>query len=307
MGIKEEKILLNLIEQGDVLDAIEHLSKCPLQESQRKEVISIASRYHRLKRKDRLGILSFEQVNISENQIVNHLIDLINWPEEQPYPESKSIEHRPAPRPILWKYISLAAILFVILAVLIDILNYINLSPNSDNSLQLTVFVTDIKGNAVLENQGRLHIPIGNRALNELIGVNGRTNFPDINAKYKGDTIIIGLQADGWEIADGKNTFIFDGRPIGLKVKNDGGMGIISGIVKSRDGQEMIGGAKLLVNADTSTLSNLNGVFKLILPESMWVKNASDHYELTVIKEGYETMTFYYFPRTYAEIRLTKK
>lgn len=307
MIIEEKDFLLNLIRQGDLSNAIEQLSKCSLHVSQMKEVLSIASRYHRLKRKDRLGILSFEQVNISENQIVNHLIELINWPEEQPYPAAKSIEQQPAPRPILWKYISAAAIIFGILAVLVNIFNFINLFPTNDNTLQLTVFVTDTEGNAVLENKGRLHIPLGNRALNEMIGANGRTNFPDINAKYKGDTIVIGLQADGWKIADGNNTFVFDGSPIRLKVRHDDDFGIVNGIVKSRDGQEIIAGAKLLINADTSVLTDLNGIFKLILPEAMWVKNASDHYEITVIKEGYETMTFYYFPKTNAEIRLTKK
>jgi hypothetical protein len=307
MTNEEKGIISDLIGQGDISTAIEKLLAYSLPESQKREVSSIASRYNRLKRKNRLGILSFEQVNITENQIINHLLELINWSGDIPYPEAKSIEREPSPRPILWKYISAAAMIFGILAALTDILNFVNFFPGKENTLHLTVFVTDTKGNPVLENKGRLHIPLGNRALNEIIGTNGRAIFPDIDAKYKGDTIVIGLMADGWEIVDNNTTFVFDGSPIKVRVRRDNSLGIIRGIVKSRDGQEMITGARLLVNTDTSVLTGADGIFNLKLPESMRVKDKSDYYELTTMKSGYETITYYYYPGTIAEIRLTKK
>jgi len=89
---------------------------------------------------------------------------------------------------------------------------------NPDKNKQLTIFVTDSKGNVVLENEGELNIPIGNRILNSPIETNGRTNFPDLISDNIGDLITIGLKADGWEI-DGSNKFKFEGKPITLIVK----------------------------------------------------------------------------------------
>jgi hypothetical protein len=307
MTTEEKNVILNLIRQGDISTAIEQLSKYHLHDSQKKEVLSIASRYHRLKRKDRLGILSFEQINITENQIVGHLLELVSWPVEIPYPVEKSIDQEPSFRPILWKYVSAAAIVLGMLAALTDILDFVNPFPVRDSTTQLTVFVTDPDGSPALEYKGRLHIPLGNRALNEIIGADGRTSFPDIDASCKGDTIEIGLLADGWEIVKDNNTFVFDGTPINLKVRRDNSLGIINGVIKSRDGSEMIAGVRLLVNSDTAVVTDSDGIFKLILPESMRVKNASDPYELTAIKAGYETLTINYYPETNTEIRLTKK
>lgn len=177
----------------------------------------------------------------------------------------------------------------------------------SEKVHQLTVFVTDTNGNVVLENKGRLNIPIGNRALNAPIGFNGKTNFPDITSDNLGDTITIGLDVKGWEIVDDKNTFIFTGEPIHLKVKKDDSLGIIKGAVKSRNGQEFISGASIRVNSDTIILTDSLGFFKITLPEDLQVNKETDSYLLTVSKDGYKMKTQPYFPKSSdAEIRLEK-
>lgn len=223
--------------------------------------------------------------------------------------KSQSAPNTSEPSKVIWKYVKTVAVIMGILGGTAEVLNVLNLFPfNSSRNLQLTVFVTDIKGNAVLEHEGKLNIPLGNRSLNEVIGTNGRTNFSDITGDNKGDTIVIGLDAPGWEIVDGKNTFVFTGEPIHLKVKKDDTLGTIKGVVKSRDGQVFIEGALVQINTDTFAVTNKLGVFRIVLPEKMRIKSDLERYLLTVSKEGYETQNEYYSPLSSdAEFRLNKK
>ena len=192
----------------------------------------------------------------------------------------------------------LIIITFIILTVII--------LPHLNSKLQLTVFVTDTNNNVVLEQEGRINLSLGNRSLNETIGINGRVNFPDILKSCYGDSVIIGLDAKGWEI-EGKNKFIFNGNPIYIKIKKDNSLGIINGIVKSWDGQQFINHASVLINTDTIVFTNSYGVFRIILPENMRVENEIDVYHLTISKEGYKTRTQYYSPNSSDfEIRLEK-
>ena len=308
MTSQEKNELLQLIGAGNVQKAINDLLSIELNESHKKEAIAISSRFQKLKKQDRNGIVSFEQSTITENQITTHLIDLINYPEGQRFPKENSINVTNPSQPIIWKYITMAAVIIGILGSLAEVLNVINILPNKTNEkLQLTVFVTDIKGNVILENIGRLNIPLGNRSLNEIIGANGRTNFPDITAENIGDTILIGLDAEGWEIVNGKNTFVFIGKSIHLKVKKDDSLGMIKGVVTSRGNRQPIEDAKVLINADTIIFTDVNGIFKIVLPEKMRIKKTTDDYRLTVSKEGYVTIDRYHNPKSSdADIRLEK-
>ena len=109
------------------------------------------------------------------------------------------------------------------------------------------------------------------------------------------------------EIADRKNTFVFTGKPISITVKKDNSLGIIKGVIKSRDGQKFIQGAKVLINADTTIVTNENGIFKIVLPEKMRVKSLSESYKLTISKDGFKTVSHYFFPKTHAEFSIQKK
>ena len=184
--------------------------------------------------------------------------------------------------------------------------NLIKLNENNE-TVQLTVFVTDDSGNVVLENQGRINIPIGNRSLNEKVGVNGRTNFPDITKRNLGDTLIIGLKAVGWEMVDKDKIHIFNGESITIIVKRVETLGIIKGTVKTRDGQDFISNAEIHVGADTLVYSNSVGQFKTVLPESMRVKSFSDYYQIVIKKKGYNTKTEFYYPNTFLEVRLENR
>ncbi len=308
MTEQEKSIVKALINEGNLQEAIDKLITFKLNESQQQELLAITARYNRLKEKNRAGVLSFEQQSLTENQITASLINLINYPEDKFIPQSKSINKK-STKPAIWKYITAAAVIVGLIAGLADIFNFVNIFSGREASekLQLTVFVTDTEGNAVLENEGRLNIPLGNRSLNEVIGANGRTNFPDITADNKGDTITIGLDAKGWELAGKKNEFVFTGEPIQLKVTKDNSLGTIKGIVKTRDGQDFISGATILINTDTTTTTNELGIFNVVLPDKMRVKDDSQNYLLTATAQGYTTESQYYSPNSSdAEFRLIK-
>lgn len=302
---QEKTKLLQQISNGDVQQAIDGLLAVKRSESLNKEALAIAARYNSLKQKERSGTISFEQLKLTENQITEHLIELINHPEDQHYPEDQSEYTSNTTRSVVWRYIISTALIILVLLSLAQVFGLTDII-SSNAPLQLTVFVEDEQGNPQLEGKGRINIALGNRPLNKSIGEHGSINFSDITPNNIGDTITIGLEAKGWEII-GNNTFVFTGKPITLKVKRDDSLGTIKGTVMSRDGQEFIERAEVLINTDTIIFSDPKGRFKIILPEAMRVKNVGERYKLTVSKTGYQTKTQPYQPNsTPAEIRLDK-
>lgn len=307
MTEQEKKELQKLIGKGRAEEAIEKLLGMPMHASRKQEMITLSARYKKLKHRSGLGLLSFQDLNITENQINHSLLGFVQEPLDQPLPQEQRIDQLYPKRPILWKYLILFTLILVSLASIAQLLNIVQIWPSASAPLQLTVFVTDSNGNPVLQQEGRLHIPLGNRALNEIIGENGRTNFGDIALANAGDSIRIGLEAEGWEIMDGKNIFEFTGDPIQLVVKRDDSLSTIKGVVKTRDGQSFIPDALVRINTDTLIRTDSFGIFKIVLPSHMSVKKAEDQYLLTISKAGYETTTQYHSPRSSdAEIRLVK-
>lgn len=302
MTTQEKAQVLKMISEGKVEQAIGRLLSMEGGERLKNEAVAIASQYRKLEQQNRSGILSFEQARVGNNQIVAQLVDLVNSSEGQSFAKPRLARRQPLP----WKLAAAAGIVIGIFGGLGEVMNLVNIFPRPEK-LQLTIFITDAKGNVVLENRGRLNIPLGNRSLNEIIGANGRTNFPDITADNLGDTLHIGLEADGWELAKSNPSFVFDGNPIHLTVKRDDSLGRVQGVVKSRDGQEFIAGALVLINTDTTALTDSLGIFRITLPEKMRVKKHTDRYRLTVSKKGYQTAAEYHAPGSSdAEIRLEK-
>jgi len=265
------------------------------------EVIRVAGQYQEFEQNKRLGILSFEQETLQRNRLVNQLVQIIRQEERSVKTSNSQLSSTSLKTQSWLKALGILGSLASIIG-----LWWVFKEPITAQPLQLTVFVTDQKGNVVLEQEGELNIPLGNRTLNATIGENGRTNFGDIPQNLKGTTIEIGLKAEGWELVDQDERVVFTGEPIKLQVSRDNSLGTVKGIVKSSDGQSMIQGARVLINSDTSVWTNEMGVFNLVLPEQMQVTNSTDRYLLTIQKEGYETKTQYHYPEgSDAEIRLT--
>lgn len=306
MTKQERDELKKSIANNKIEQAIEKLLQFNLAEDDCNEVMATLARYKQLQKEIRGGVISKENQQLQSNQITNSLLYLIDEIDASPKvkKESNALKRKPVKgNRNRW---------IVILGILGSIASIISLwqvfapDKNETKVEQLTVFVTDAEGNAVLKYKGELNIPIGNRILNRPIEANGRTNFADITSDNIGDSITIGLKAKGWEI-DGTNQFLFTGKPIKLKVKRDDSLGTIKGSVMTRDGQNFIDSARITINADTTIYSNENGLFEIILPENMRIENDIERYRLTISKEGYETATEHYQVRsTDAEIRLTK-
>ena len=289
--------LFNLIGAGKIEHAIARLLALDLSKEVQGEVYALSARYQNLEKSRRLGLLNSQDIQIIENQITNSLISLLKQlPEEASLPEKYSQSKQ--------LMIGFTALSFMISIAMVIWLMYSG-AGNAD-STQLTVQVMDELGRVVLEQEGELNIAIGNRSLNKMIGENGRTNFADIVSKYLGDTLSIGLDAPGWEIAKKQNKFVFNGTRIDLIVRRDGSLGFIRGVVKSQDGQHFIPKAEVMVNTDTIIYTDDKGMFKARLLKHHHVKNEHESYTLTVSKAGYQTTSSYYLPKSSsAEIRLS--
>ena len=301
-GVKMEEIkteLNELISGGKIRKALKTLQLLELDSAKKDKIAAISARYNRFVEEKNQGLLTHEQASVTENRIINSLIEVVNNLDKKEIKLPQDGRNKP----LKYALIAVAGLIVVIIALF----QFNLLGSAGSEKLQLTVFVQDENGNPVLANEGKLNIPLGNRSLNSIIGPNGRTNFADITGDNVGDSITIGLDAQGWEVVNGKNKYLFNGEPITLVVTKDASLGIIKGVVKSRDGQEFIKDALISIGADTVINSNSAGIFNAILPTHMRVKSESTPYNLSISAPGYKTATQYYYPGQPIEIRLNKK
>jgi hypothetical protein len=183
---------------------------------------------------------------------------------------------------------------------------YVNTKTKEDPLLhQFTVFVTDINGNVVLEHQGKVNTFLGNRPLRGTIGEDGRVNFGDLQKSYIGDTIQLGFKAEGWRLVHPDSMYVFNGKPIKLKIRRD--LGSIKGIVKSLKTGEYLPGAEVRINTDTIIYTDSTGVFKIDLPLKYQVPDLHHRYKLEASAQGYISDSQYYQPLSNpADFRLKK-
>lgn len=167
MTNQERNYLKKLVGNNKIEAAIEKLLQYKLDEEDRNEVISTQARYKQLQKEIRGGVISTENQQLQSNRITNSLLNLID--EIEASPQANRAGEIASTKPVSsnrnrW---------IVILGILGSLASIISLWPmcapdkNETKVEQLTVFVTDAKGNAVLENEGELNIPLGNRSLKQ--------------------------------------------------------------------------------------------------------------------------------------------
>ena len=200
----------------------------------------------------------------------------------------------------LWKKIGIIGSI----ASIISLLLYFSPILNNGTS-QLTVFVTDERGAVVLEHQGILNTSIGHRALRENIGEDGRVNFGDIHSKYIGDSLVFEITSTDWELVSPFEKYEFTGDPINLKVTRGKWLGIVKGVVTSYDGI-YLDSAKIVINSDTAIYSDHDGLFRILLPVDMRVKNSVSRYSLTISHDNYKSVSYLYSPNSHIDVRLPK-
>lgn len=305
MNKQQKKKLLLLISKAKIQEVVDRLLLLDLEEVYKKKIYNISAQLKQFQQKSEEGTLSAENKTIFQNQITARLIEIITSSPQQVLPLKTAF---PLINPQSNSSITRKKIVGLIgFTVFIIGLFYYVASLNHTNIPQLTIFVTDTKGNVILQHEGEINISIGNRSLYETIGQNGRINFGDILPIYLGDSIQIGFKAEGWELAKPSNSFVFTGNPIKIMIKKDNSLGVIKGSVRTRDGQTFLPNALVRINSDTSILTNNLGNFKIILPEKMQIPKENHSYILTVSKAGYITESLPYNPKSSAaDFRLEK-
>lgn len=286
----------NLVSEGELSQAIEALAAMTSSRRDKDQVTLLLTDLRSLEKKTLEGIISEPEERLVHNQLAKRVLQFM----------SPRADHNPPDKSAYFPFNKLLLIPIVVLVLATTWWFGGSLLPPSQR--QLTVYVTDVNGNVVLEQEGEIHIPLGNRPLNAQIGEDGRVNFGDILSEYVGQPIKIGLLADGWEIVGNKNEFVFTGEPIHVVVQRDNSLGTIKGSVRSRDGQQFLADAEIRINSDTVIYSDENGFFRVLLPPKMRIDDANRSYVLSVSKEGYKTKDAYYNPKSSeAEIRLEKE
>ncbi len=206
---------------------------------------------------------------------------------------------------VTWKNIRKNIIL---ISAIVTILTYagITLYSKNDNSKQLSIYVIDTENNPKLVGEGIVNARLieSHRVYTSTIGNGGRVIFEEIGKENINDSVLIGIEASGWEII-GKKKFIFTGNPIHIRVGKESSLGIIKGFIKTRDGGNLIPNVHININSDTSIVSNPDGTFKVLLPKEYWVSENNIPYQLTFNKTGFKVTSESCYPNQEIEVRLT--
>jgi len=206
--------------------------------------------------------------------------------------------------PRAWQRI---ASLVLIGAALVTILSYFGIAPFPSNSktVQLTIFIRDSDENPALIGEGMINVLLkrSHRNYYSSIGEGARVIFEEIGERNLGDSLVIGLNAKGWETV-GQVRFIFTGDPIILRVSKDNSL---KGVIRTRNGDSLIPKVGISINSDTTIFSKEDGSFKVLLPKKYWVDTPNLPYNLTFKKDGYKVNTELCYPNTEVEIRLSPK
>ncbi len=291
----------------DTLFALTHADFPGLHE----QAILQSNRLREINRQQSMGLVDFGHIGPEKARINKALLDLISELPDSPaattaQSKSQSNDSRGSNKTDVWKKVGYAGLILGILASVIKIIEfYRHPSGQGEETMQLTVYVQDIenKPTAELPNNGKIIVDFGNDRRAPIIGENGRTNLGEIPEKFRGEKITIALQAQGYEPADRAKQYILDGKPIYFLVQRDNSSGTIQGIIKDRSGEKFIAGALVMIDQDTTLLSDTLGRFKMVLPP-----NKQHHtYTLTVKKDGYKVRNDYYRSQSGPiEIRLDK-
>jgi len=281
-----KQALKNLLAQGRtdlVLQKIIADTKLHADQHFHNQAAALSGRWSTSERNNNLGTLSAEEYKIEKDRINHAVLALIDA-----FPE----------KPALLQWILIAATGVLVLYLLFKFMG-------REDSMQLTVYVQDAAGKPIseLQNKGKVIVDFGNDRRAPLIGENGRTNLGEIPEKFRGETIPIVLEAEGYESLEPDKKYVLDGKQLYYLVRRDNSLGTIQGIVQTRDGSKFIAGALVMVDHDTTTLSDSLGRFRIVLPEKMH----KHEYLLTVKKAGFKDANEMFKPKTTpADIRLEK-
>jgi hypothetical protein len=145
----------------------------------------------------------------------------------------------------------------IVAFVLVVILGFY-LIPNSA-SFPLTVFVHGEQGRQeiLLRNTGSLLLDLGGDRRREAIGDKGQAYFPGIPALFRGQTVGVALEAEGFELAKPDSAIKIEADSAYLAVRPKSAP--LTGYVRASNGQPILGVTVSI--AGVNTLTDANGYF----------------------------------------------
>jgi Effector-associated domain 11 len=190
MKHEQQQQLAAFVQQGRLADALTGLLAQELPPGIRQEALAIQARHQRLRSQRRLGILQFSEDTITENQISASLLELIQFPADQPFPAAQSIDARIPLRAIWWKRISAAALLLGMFAALTTIAvnaGHLLGDPNDDPDLNtVTVLVHGPSGpeERILPSRGNVTLLYGDALVTQQTNEKGEATFKQIDDRF---------------------------------------------------------------------------------------------------------------------------
>lgn len=190
MKHEHQQELAALVQQGRLADALTGLLAQELPPGIRQEALAIQARHQRLRSQRRLGILQFSEDTITENQISASLLELIQFPADQPFPAAQSIDTRIPLRALWWKRTSAAALLLGMLAALTTIAvnaGHLLGSPDPDPALNtVTVLVHGPSGpeERILPGRGNVTLLYGDALVTQQTNDKGEATFKQIDDHF---------------------------------------------------------------------------------------------------------------------------
>ena len=221
----------------------------------------------------------------------------------------KQIDVKVSKKKKTWTFITSAAVIIGIIGSLTGTANIIkqNFFKSSSNpsSTQLTVYVHGPGGpqDIILENEGEVIVDFdGDRRISP-IGDLGRTVFNEIPDKFIGQPLNIQINADGYEETDPNLLYEWDDNTMYVPMIVKEELSQVVGIVKNMDGSVLISNANIIIDDQFNTTTDSLGRFNLSLSNN----DVKGRYNISIIKEGYQPVSEYYYPGSSSEFRMKKK
>jgi hypothetical protein len=136
--------------------------------------------------------------------------------------------------------------------------------PPPASNFPLTVYVHGQAGpqDLILRSQGAVLLDLGSERRREPIGDKGQAFFPEIPASFHGQEVNVGLDAEGYELANSASKLRLEGTSLYLSVRKK--LGHLKGHVQDERGNPIVGATVTVAGLPTHTRSF--GEFDLSIP-----------------------------------------
>ncbi len=279
------------------------------------QLIQLTGRLNRMEQNRRSGTVAQDATNITENQITQALLQLIDELEEpaplntgSDTPTTPAAEEAEGAPTAWWPYVVKLGVIVAIVAGIVATLKHLGyLGGGNDDSAGRSVTVL-VHGSAgkdelVLPNRGRVYLIYGEAKVGETINAKGEATFKQINAAYFDEDKPVELLFEDPEGEPYRARFpdsayqLKSGQYLALEVVLEG-METLEGIVKDFVTGEPLDSVEIRIPGQ-SFYTNNYGEFSLELPPDRQRK----FIDLSLTKTGYQRKELTQVPTTTDQIQ----